>query len=336
MTKNSSNEILPTNQTSSLPCNLDMKLDSMSYHYHLNISIIAINTPFAVFAIFSNIVIIITVYKTRELRIPANILLCCLALTDLMVGLVTQPLFIAWRLMLHFSSTICSSGLLHSLYEAFLYLCTGGSFLCLAYLSTDRSIAVSRPLQYRANVTTNQTARNMAILWAIWIGFIVLRYVGIDENSNQIITSVIAGLLVIYLLVVQVVLMVYLKRNSIHSMHSGENGALIVYRRERRCAVTIVYIFLALLLFLLPAVLVQIITGFSSSNQSKTEMNFAISALLINSSANPLIYFWRSKDMRKAARRLFVGTKDSSERSNEISPAGNSGGNLRRSEEDIV
>ena len=336
MTKNNSNEILPTNQTSSLPCNLDMMLDSMSYHYHLNISIIAINTPFAMFAIFSNIVIIITVYKTRELRIPANILLCCLALTDLMVGLVTQPLFIAWRVMLHFSSTICSSGLLHNLYEAFLYLCTGGSFLCLAYLSTDRSMAVSRPLQYRANVTTNQTVRNMAILWAIWIGFIVLRYVGIDENSNQIITSVIAGLLFIYLLVVQVVLMVYLKRNTIHSLHSGENSALIVYRRERRCAVTIVYIFLALLFFLLPAVLVQVITGFSSSNQSKTEMNFAISALLINSSANPLIYFWRSKDMRKAARRLFVGPKDSSERSNEISPAGNSGSNLRRSEEDIV
>ena len=309
----------------------------MSKQHYLNIFIIAINTPFAVFAIFSNLVIIITIYKTKELRISANVLLCCLAITDLLVGLVTQPLFITWRLMLHFSSTICSSALWHSFYEAFLYLCTGGSFLCLAYLSTDRSIAVSRPLRYRASVTTKQTVRNLAILWAIWIGFIVLRYLGIDEDSNQIIISVIAGLLVIYLLVVQVVLVVYIKRNSIpSSLHSEENSALIAYKRERRRAVTIIYIILALLLFLLPSVLTQIIVGFSSSNQSKAEMNFAISALLINSSANPLIYFWRSKDMRKAARRLFKGTKGNSEGSNEISPAGSSGNNTRRSEEDIV
>ena len=334
---NNSSANSPTNQTNPLSCSLEI-LNSESRHYGLNISIIAINTPFAIFAVLSNLVVLITVYKNQELRVPANVLLCSLALTDLLVGLVTQPLFIAWRLMLHYPSTICSSEVLHSLYEAFLYLCTGGSFLCLAFISTDRSMAVSKPLRYRALVTTKQTIRNMAILWVIWIGFIVLRYSGIDEKSNRIITSVIAGILVIYLLIVQVVLIVNIKRNNIHSLHAEGNSAMIAYKRERRCAVTIVYIFLALLLFLLPAVLVQMITGFTSSNQSKTEMNFAISALLINSSANPMIYFWRSKDMRKAARNIFLGVKPNvgGRNSDDSSPGGNSGSNSGRSQEVTV
>ena len=328
---NNSTAIPATNQSRTLDCGLEV-LNSESHHYGLNISIIVINTPFAIFAVLSNLVVLITVYKTRELRIPANILLCSLALTDLLVGLVTQPLFVAWRLMLHYPTTICSSEVLHAFYEAFLYLCTGGSFLCLAYVSTDRTMAVSKPLRYRARITTKQTIRNLAILWLIWISFIVLRYSGIGEKTNQVITSVIAGILVIYLLGIQVALIINIKRNNIHMLHAHANDAMAAYKRERRCAITIVYIFVALLVFLLPAVLVQIITGFTTTNQSRTEMNFAISALLINSSANPLIYFWRNKDMRRAAHFLFLGSKSDESGRDEGSPAGQSA----RSQEETV
>ena len=311
MAKNST--ATPSINNSSLDTCSQEILDSESYHYHLNISIIAINTPFAIFAVISNIVVLITICKAKELRIPANILLCSLALTDLLVGLVTQPLFVAWRVMLHYPSTICRSELLHSLYEAFLYLCTGGSFLCLAYLSTDRFMAVSKPLHYRALVTTGKAARNMVIVWISWIAFIVLRYTGIDEETNGIITSIVAGSLVIYLLAIQIALLVSIKRNSIHSLHGEESRTITAYKKERRSAVTIVYIVLALLVFLLPAVAVQIVLGFTSTNQSKTQMNFAISALLINSSANPLIYFWRSREMRKAARLIFLRARPENE-----------------------
>ena len=305
--------------TISLSCSLQI-LIIQSNNYGLNISIIVINTAFALFAVFSNLLVLITVYKTQRLRIPANVLLCNLAMTDLLVGLVTQPLFVAWRLIFHYPSTICSYGseVLHALYEAFLYLCTGGSFLCLAYISTDRIMAVSKPLHYRACVTTTQTVRNITILWLIWIGFIVLRYLGIDVKSNQIITSVIAGFSVIYLFTAQVVLMTNMVRirSDSHSFHTRRNSAIIASKRERRCAVTIVYICVALLVFLLPAVLVQIVIGFTSSNHSNTEINFAISALLLNSSANPLIYFWRSRDMRTAARHLIFRKNSGNSRGN--------------------
>ena len=306
MPNNSSANSLANLTADDVECDLQI-LDSQSYHFGLNVSIIVINTPFVILTVFSNLVVLITVSKFRQLHIPANVLLCSLALTDLLVGLVTQPLFIAWRLMLHYRSTVCRSELVHSFYEAFLYVCTGGSFLCLAYISSDRLMAVSRPLHYRANVTTSRTMANMTILWIVWSGFIILRYSGIDEDSNKIITSVIAGALVIYLLIVQVALMVRIKKSSVNVLQADGNNAVLIYRREKRCAVTILYIFLTLVIFLLPAVIAQIATGFTSANHGKTEMNLAISALLINSSVNPLIYFWRNSELRKATRRLFKG-----------------------------
>ena len=325
------------NRTSQMSCRQEI-LDSKSYHYDLNISIIVINTPFAIFAVLSNLLIVITIGKSQELRVPANILLGSLAVTDLLVGLITQPLFITWRLMLHYPSTICNSEVVHSLYECFLHLCAGGSFLSLAYLSTDRFLAVSKPLHYRANVTTSQAARNMVILWLAWIGIVVLRYSGIDEETNQTITSVIAGTLVIYLVAAQIALIVSVKRNSIHDLLSEGNATVIASKREARIALTIVYIFLALLVFLLPAVVVQIVLGFTSSNKSKTELNLAISALLINSSVNPLIYFWRGRDLRKAARLLFLGptTRAGDSRLSSNSPDKNSGDNSGRSVEETV
>ena len=326
-----------SNRTSQMSCRQEI-LDSKSYHYDLNISIIVINTPFAIFAVLSNLLIIITIGKSQELRVPANILLGSLAVTDLLVGLITQPLFITWRLMLHYPSTICNSEVVHSLYECFLHLCAGGSFLSLAYLSTDRFLAVSKPLHYRANVTTTQAARNMVILWLAWIGIVLLRYSGIDEETNQTITSVIAGTLVIYLVAAQIALIVSVKRNSIHDLLSEGNATVIASKREARIALTIVYIFLALLVFLLPAVVVQIVLGFTSSNKSKTELNLTISALLINSSVNPLIYFWRGRDLRKAARLLFLGptTRAGDSRLSSNSPDKNSGDNSGRSVEETV
>ena len=331
------NLTLFSNRTSQMSCRQEI-LDSKSYHYDLNISIIVINTPFAIFAVLSNLLIVITIGKSQELRVPANILLGSLAVTDLLVGLITQPLFITWRLMLHYPSTICNSEVVHSLYECFLHLCAGGSFLSLAYLSTDRFLAVSKPLHYRANVTTTQAARNMVILWLAWIGIVVLRYSGIDEETNQTITSVIAGTLVIYLVAAQIALIVSVKRNSINDLLSEGNATVIASKREARIALTIVYIFLALLVFLLPAVVVQIVLGFTSSNKSKTELNLAISALLINSSVNPLIYFWRGRDLRKAARLLFLGptTRAGDSRLSSNSPDKNSGDNSGRSVEETV
>ena len=56
------------------------------------IAVIAITCPFV---ILLNILVMVAVKTKRQLRTKSNIALACLATTDLVVGLVVQPLHIA-------------------------------------------------------------------------------------------------------------------------------------------------------------------------------------------------------------------------------------------------
>ena len=55
----------------------------------------AVNIPFSIIATLANALVIISIWRSRSLRTPANMLLIGLALSDLGVGLFVQPFFIA-------------------------------------------------------------------------------------------------------------------------------------------------------------------------------------------------------------------------------------------------
>ena len=58
------------------------------------------NVPFGIFAFLSNLAMIVTVVKTPSLQRPSNIVLCSLVTSDCLVGLVTQPLFVTWWMLI--------------------------------------------------------------------------------------------------------------------------------------------------------------------------------------------------------------------------------------------
>jgi len=51
----------------------------------------AVNVPLCVFAFLANLIVNIAVIKTPSLQRLCNILLCSLAVTDCLTGLVSQP-----------------------------------------------------------------------------------------------------------------------------------------------------------------------------------------------------------------------------------------------------
>ena len=125
--------------------------DSTSY---INDAIaVAVNITLGIFAFFSNLIIIITVAKTPSLQRPSNILLCSLASVDCLVGLLSQPLFFIWRLMLHRARQSCDLQI--ELFESRYVLNTltlGGSFVIFTLISFDRARALSNPVRYRTEV----------------------------------------------------------------------------------------------------------------------------------------------------------------------------------------
>ena len=127
----------------------------------------AINVPFCVFAFIGNLAVIIAVIKTPSLQSPCNILLCSLATTDCLTGLIAQPIFVAWRLMIHRIHESCHHQA--EMFKAF-WVCQfafiGWSFANLTVISFDRYYVITKPLKYRANVTKKGTRIIVNLIYA--------------------------------------------------------------------------------------------------------------------------------------------------------------------------
>ena len=66
----------------------------------IKLTVAGSSVPFGIFAFLSNLAILVTALKTHFLQRPSNILLCSLATSDCLVGLVAQPLFFTWWMLM--------------------------------------------------------------------------------------------------------------------------------------------------------------------------------------------------------------------------------------------
>lgn len=119
-----------------------------------------VNVPFCIFAFLGNLAVIVAVMKTPCLQTPSNILLCSLCASDCLTGLIAQPVFCAWRLVIHGIHESCDHQA--DLFEAVTVsslACPGWSFVNISLISVDRHYALAKPLIYRASVTKKGICR---------------------------------------------------------------------------------------------------------------------------------------------------------------------------------
>ena len=121
--------------------------------YASDVALTVVHIPFAIFAILSNLAVIVTIIRTRSLHVPVNALLCGLAAADCLTGLVVQPVYASWRFLLHHLGDPCSLVHLYQASKSLPFLVVGLTFLNLTITSVDRFYAVSKPLAYRTVVT---------------------------------------------------------------------------------------------------------------------------------------------------------------------------------------
>lgn len=65
--------------------------------YEVDVATLIINSIACPFTVFLNVLVIMAVKRRRRLQTKSNILLACLAATDALTGLITQPAFILWK-----------------------------------------------------------------------------------------------------------------------------------------------------------------------------------------------------------------------------------------------
>ena len=130
----------------------------------------AINIFFSFTAFLGNTLILVALHKESSLHLPSKLLYRNLAITDLCVGIIVEPLdVVAWISMLNEKWNICYYASLTNFMSAFLVCAV--SLFTLAALSVDRLLALLLGLRYRQVVTLRRTYLIVAAMWILSIVF---------------------------------------------------------------------------------------------------------------------------------------------------------------------
>ena len=132
----------------------------------LRITVNAISCPFV---ILLNILVMAAVKTNRQLRTKSNVSLACLATTDLVVGLVVQPLQIIHYSFMLKGETGIICGWVHKITVAIIIRCVIASLNHFVVLSAERYIAIKHSFAYENLVTEVRIITASGLAWAVAI-----------------------------------------------------------------------------------------------------------------------------------------------------------------------
>ena len=275
------------------------------------IVLLVIDTPVAIMTIIGNGMFLITLFAKRRLHTPSNMLLGALALSDFLVGIVAQPLWIC-----ELSFTV--SGKEQNPFIKINYLVIWAlilfSFLFIDLVSLDRYISVCFPIWYHAKTTCKRHITIATILLVLCFkGYCIGQLIMFKTNSwiLEIFYTTLMGISLLLTGFCNFKVFTEVKKQQIQIRESSveENYNEVLHTRQDNCKSLIVPI-ITLLLYLCysPMCIVHGIM-YSSAIFSNIGMEIAMFwtefMVLLNSLANPIVYYARMKTFREAARALF-------------------------------
>ena len=131
-----------------------------------SISFSVVNILLSITATLGNSLILVALHKESSLHPPSKLLYRCLATTDLLVGLVTQPFYATyWMSVVHKHWSLCRFSFYATGVTGYA-LCTV-SMLTLTTIGEDRLLAMLLGLRYKEIVTLRGTHIILAIFWVV-------------------------------------------------------------------------------------------------------------------------------------------------------------------------
>ena len=272
------------------------------------IAIAAANILFSITASLGNILILIALRKVISIHPPTKLLFQCLAITDLGVGLISQPLMATLMLMAdNIDIKICKIclKLLSSLSIPF----CGVSVFASTALSVDRLLALFLGLRYR-HVVTLKRIRAVLACGCLASLLIVLVWNQFGGKTARIIITIYLTLCLIISLFSYTKIVLRLRqhqssvRDNAQQGQANTGGSPLNLERYKRTVVSVALVQLALVICYFPFTIFNTLIHLTDIHPSICFLlDFTSTTLLfLNSSLNPFLYCWRIKEIRQAVK----------------------------------
>lgn len=258
------------------------------------IALIPINILSSVVGTIGNSLVIATVYTNKSLQIIPNFWLASMAVADLMVTALGQPLLIAfWGLHVNRE---CNEPVSETFRIVGNMSCSA-SVLHLCFISIDRCLVIVRPVQSKAIRTLKRFKIALLIAWIVPVIYGVLR-MSVIKKATSYFTVVAAA--ICYLTIICCDTLIIFKvwnRDVVHS-HARQSASQLV---ERRVTVTVAIVVIVFTICWIP--LMYLRSAYAQSNVG-VAYNWARTLALSNSAMNPWIYCLRMEAFLTNYKRL--------------------------------
>ena len=257
-------------------------------------------------AVMLNSVTIHAIRKTSSLPKPLKTLLLSLAVSDLGVGLIVQPLYIAC-LVMEFQQNNDNNQTFNATSIAFrvtAFIFTFASFFGVVALSADRFLAIHLHLRYQELVTHKRVVAVVVSPWllnAITSSMFDYWKVG---DIFEVILGVVSAPCIIAMTFFNFKIYVAVRRHA-HQIDAlpvqqvAQNGEMANVGRLRKSAVTTVYVYILFLVCYLPQICLGFVAEAPESGIPNTDAGlYVLTLVFLNSSLNLLIYCWKMRDIQ--------------------------------------
>ena len=262
------------------------------------------NIFLSITASLGNALILVALHKETSLHPPTKLLFRCLAVTDLCVGLITQPLYaIAVMPQSTKINRIVLNYFITGNYISSYTLC-GVSGLTSTAISVDRLLALLLGLRYKQVVT----------VWRVRVVLISFCSIcvpgGLMYIWSESATLIVVFVFVVLCLVISIFsyMKIFLKlrqhqvqvRDHVHQAQTSGDGITLNIDYYKKTVSSISWVQLTLIICYVPYGIESLIL----LNGIDTDYSWLSTATLVylNSSLNPILYCWKMREVRQAVK----------------------------------
>ncbi|XP_078384933.1 adenosine receptor A3-like [Oculina patagonica] len=264
----------------------------------------ALNIFLSITAAVGNALILVALKNVSSIHPPTKLFFQCLAVTDLCVGLIVQPLYSTYSMSRIIKVNVNVVFYIYKVNVASSYILCGVSVFTSTAISVDRLLALLLGLRYRHVVTMRRVRVVITCFWLIAISSGFLRLWNEDIALKE------ASVLLILCLVTSIFCYtrIHLKlrhqqaqvqNNVPHGKQNGEGIPLNVARYKKTVS-SIMWVQLALVASYVPWCIAAVLE--TNGIKHIVAWSATHTLVLLNSSLNPIVYCWKISGVKQAVK----------------------------------
>ena len=283
----------------------------------VGIFITALNIFLSIFATLGNALILLALRKVSAIHPPTKLLFQCLAVTDLCVGLISQPLYVYYILTSYLE--IGNLTIEHVFVVVFFYnVLLAVSPLTSAAISIDRLLALLLGLRYRHVVTLCRVRVVIACFWFIAVSNASLTWVYLILLSDKVRLAMLGTFVILTLISIIISTFSFTKifftlrhrqaqvQDHVQPEQSSRTISVLNIARYKKTVYSAAWIQFAMLACYGPYIILTILYNSGEKRYITTEIEIALQfsycLSFFNSSLNPVLYCWRIKNVRQQVK----------------------------------